>query len=180
VSRPAAFLDRDGVLNVRAAEHHYVCAVEDFEWLPGAVEGAVRLARGGYALVVVSNQRGLARGLVSEQTLRDIEDRIQGALEPHGCAIEAFRYCPHDHDARCACRKPRPGLLLDAAAELDLDLDASWMIGDSGSDVRAGRDAGCRTALVGGAADEEGADLVAAGLDAASELILAGWPIRVA
>ena len=168
MSRPAAFLDRDGVLNVRAAEHHYVCAVEDFEWLPGAVR-------------VVSNQRGLARGLVSEQTLRDIEARIQDALEPHGCRIEAFRYCPHDHDARCACRKPQPGLLLDAAAELDLELAASWMIGDSASDIAAGRAAGCRTALVGGAdPGDGGADLVAGSLDAASELILARRPSRVA
>jgi len=180
VSRPGAFLDRDGTLNVRAAEHHYICSIDEFSWLPGAVDGAVRLARAGYALVVVSNQRGLARGLVTTAVLREIEQRIQDALAPHGCRVEAFRYCPHDHADACACRKPAPGLLLAAAADLGLDLGASWMIGDAASDVRAGRGAGCHTALIGGDGGGSEADLCADGLDAASELIVARTPLRVA
>ena len=179
MSRPAAFLDRDGTLNVRAAEHHYVCSPDDFEWLPGAAAGAARLAKAGYALVVVSNQRGLARGLVTHAVLREIEALIQAGLEAEGCRVEAFRYCPHDLADACACRKPMPGLLLDAAADLDLDLAASWMIGDADSDVRAGQAAGCRTALIGTASGTT-ADLTAPSLDAASERILAGWPSRVA
>ncbi|MDP8908453.1 MAG: HAD-IIIA family hydrolase [Chloroflexota bacterium] len=180
MSRPAAFLDRDGTLNVRPAEHDYMRSADQFRWLPGAICGAARLASAGYALVVVSNQRGLARGLITYEVLWQIEARIQDALERHGCRAETFRYCPHDLDARCACRKPRPGLLLSAAADLDLDLAASWMIGDTESDIGAGRAAGCRTALVGTGTVATLADLEAPSLDTASELILSGWPRRAA
>ena len=115
--RPAAFLDRDGTLNVRPAPHDYVRRAGDFAWLDGAAEGAARLAAGGFALAVVSNQRGVARGLVEPQVLRDIEQLIQRRLAELGCAIEAFRYCPHERDAGCDCRKPAPGMLLWLAAE---------------------------------------------------------------
>jgi D-glycero-D-manno-heptose 1,7-bisphosphate phosphatase len=111
-------------------------------------------------LAVVSNQRGLARGLVSPATLSEIEDQIQAALAPHGARIEAFRYCPHELDAGCDCRKPKPGMLLDLAAALGLDLASSWMIGDSQSDMQAGRAAATRTALISGAADSD-ADVTA-------------------
>jgi D-glycero-D-manno-heptose 1,7-bisphosphate phosphatase len=149
VGRRAAFLDRDGTLNAKPPAHHYVEDVADLELLPGIAEGAARLADAGYALMVVSNQRGLARGLVSRETLAAIEAEIQRALAVAGARIEAFRYCPHELDEGCACRKPRPGMLLDLAAEHDLDLDGSWMIGDADSDVVAGHAAGCRSALVG-------------------------------
>jgi D-glycero-D-manno-heptose 1,7-bisphosphate phosphatase len=146
--RPAAFLDRDGTLNVSAPEHEYVTALEQFVWLPGAIEGAAALARAGYVLAVVSNQRGIARGLLTEATLSEIEAEIQAALAPHGARVEAFRYCPHELDAGCDCRKPKPGMLLELASTLKLDLARSWMIGDSRSDIQAGRAAGTHTALI--------------------------------
>jgi D-glycero-D-manno-heptose 1,7-bisphosphate phosphatase len=99
-------------------------------------------------LAVASNQRGLARGLVSEATLTAIEAEIQRALAPHDVAIAAFSYCPHELDAGCDCRKPKPGMILELASELQIDLASSWMIGDSRSDVEAGRAAGTRTALI--------------------------------
>jgi histidinol-phosphate phosphatase family protein len=99
-------------------------------------------------LAVASNQRGLARGLVSEATLTAIEAEIQRALAPHDVAIAAFRYCPHELDAGCDCRKPKPGMILELARVLQIDLASSWMIGDSRSDVEAGRAAGTRTALI--------------------------------
>lgn len=176
MSRPAAFLDRDGTLNLRPPAHEYVRRAQDFAWLPGAAQGAARLAAGGFALAVVSNQRGVARGLVEQPVLQDIEELIQRGLAPLGCAIEAFRYCPHDLDARCDCRKPAPGMLLWLAAACGYDLDRSWMIGDSGSDVAAGRAAGCRTALVGGGEAAGDPDVVAASLDEASRLILEAQP----
>jgi D-glycero-D-manno-heptose 1,7-bisphosphate phosphatase len=108
-------------------------------------------------LTVVSNQRGVARGLVSLETLRSIEGRIQGDLRPLGVQIEAFRYCMHDIEASCVCRKPAPGLILELAGELELDLGRSWMIGDSETDVTTGRRAGCRTAIIG-ATGPTGAD----------------------
>jgi D-glycero-D-manno-heptose 1,7-bisphosphate phosphatase len=172
VSERAAFLDRDGTLNVRPPEHGYVTSVADFTWLPGAANGAARLAAGGYVLAVASNQRGLARGLIDMATLRALEAVIQRKLAEHGCAIEAFGYCPHDEDAQCSCRKPRPGMILRLARDLDLDLRRSWMIGDSESDVLAGQAAGCRAALVGATPERCEPDLVAASLDAASALIV--------
>lgn len=108
------------------------------------------LASCGYTLVVVSNQRGIARGLVAGETLRGIERELQAALRRHGAEVTGFRYCPHElDDPACDCRKPKPGLLLAAARELDLDLESSWMIGDAASDIEAGEAAGCRTAYVG-------------------------------
>ena len=110
--------------------------------------------------MVVSNQRGIARGLVNERTLTQIEEEIQSGLAPHDVRIAAFRYCPHELGEGCDCRKPKPGLILDLARELQIDLASSWMIGDSASDVEAGRAAGTRTALI--AADGKGdADLAA-------------------
>jgi D-glycero-D-manno-heptose 1,7-bisphosphate phosphatase len=171
MSRRVAFLDRDGTLNVRPREHQYVRSPDDFCWLPGAAEGVARLARAGFALAVVSNQRGVARGLVSGAVLEEIEERIQQELAVYGCRIDAFRYCLHDLDAGCACRKPEPGMLLDLARQLDLDLERSWMIGDSEDDVLAGRAAGCRSALITASGTRSRADVVAGSLYAASELI---------
>ena len=176
MKRPAAFLDRDGVLNVRPRPHEYVRSVQGFHWIDGAAEGAARLARAGYVLAIVSNQRGVARGLVDPSALADIEVEIQAELGVYGAQIEAFRYCVHGSDAGCDCRKPAPGLLLSAARDLDLDLERSWMIGDSDSDVVAGHAAGCASALVRGTASDlpltEPPELAAASLLAVSALIL--------
>jgi D-glycero-D-manno-heptose 1,7-bisphosphate phosphatase len=142
--RPAVFLDRDGTINVPTAPHQYITRAEDFKLLPGAVEGLVDLARHGFPLVVVSNQRGVDRGIVPVETLAEIESALQERLREHGCAIAAFYYCLHGLQDRCDCRKPRPGLLLTAAGELGLDLGRSWMIGDSPSDVEAAHAAGAK------------------------------------
>ena len=143
------FLDRDGTLNVRPPVHDYLTSASQFVWLPDTREALARLHRVGYVLAVVSNQRGVARGLVSQRVQRDIEQAMLRDLEPYGCTIAAFRYCVHAEEDACACRKPRPGMLLDLADELDIDLAGSWMVGDCASDVHAGRAAGCRTALLG-------------------------------
>ena len=159
--RPAAFLDRDGTLNAKAPPHEYITSLDRFEWIPGAVEGAVALARAGFVLAVVSNQRGIARGLLTSATLGEIENEIQSALAPHGVRVESFRYCPHELDAGCDCRKPRPGMLIDVANELHVDLPNSWMIGDSETDVEAGRAAGTHTARITTDAGTSTADLTA-------------------
>jgi D-glycero-D-manno-heptose 1,7-bisphosphate phosphatase len=172
LSRRAAFLDRDGTLNVRPPKSTYVTSPSDFAWLPGAREGAARLAGASYLLAVASNQRGVARGVLDPAALRALEAVIQQGLADHGCAIEAFRYCVHDEESMCGCRKPRPGMILELARELDVDLQRSWMIGDSETDVLAGQAAGCRTALVGTVPKRCAPDLVAPSLEAASELIV--------
>lgn len=170
--RRGVLLDRDGTLNVRPRAHHYVTSVSDFRWLPGAREALARLARAGYVLAVASNQRGVARGLVGEAVLSDIESRIQAELRPLGCAIAAFRYCPHELDAGCDCRKPRPGMLIALASALDLDLQRSWMVGDSEADVAAGRAACCRTAFIGAESAGDGADVIGASLPEVAARIL--------
>jgi D-glycero-D-manno-heptose 1,7-bisphosphate phosphatase len=173
LSRRAVFLDRDGTLNVRPAEHEYLRNDHDFEWLDGAPEALARLAQAGFVLAVVSNQRGVARGLVTVEDLRRIERRIQADLSPLGCRIEAFRYCLHDTDAGCACRKPEPGMLRDLAELLDLDLVRSWMVGDTADDVEAGRAARCRTALIGAGPKPVAADVCAPSLEDVGRLIAA-------
>ena len=164
VARAAAFLDRDGTLNVRPAAHRYVSSAADFEWLPGAPEAVAALAAAGYFVAVVSNQRGVALGATPPAALHAIEQRMQRRLEPLGCRIDAFRYCVHDIDAGCSCRKPAPGLLIDTAREYGLDLPRSWMIGDSSSDVAAGRAAGCKTALIAPGPSDARADVTAGSL----------------
>jgi D-glycero-D-manno-heptose 1,7-bisphosphate phosphatase len=125
---------------------------EDIHILPGVPEALMRLHRAGFALVVVSNQAVVARGLLSETDLlalhRGVESRLEAAGAP---ALDGFYYCPHHPSATlpayrmaCLCRKPRPGLLLRAAEELDLDLPASHMVGDRPTDLQAGYRAGCR------------------------------------
>jgi D-glycero-D-manno-heptose 1,7-bisphosphate phosphatase len=173
VSRRAAFLDRDGTINVLPPEHQYVTRPEDFELLPGAIEGMARLAGCGYTLVIASNQRGVGRGLVSEEALRACEAIVREALSPHGARVAGYYYCPHLIEDECDCRKPQPGLLLRAARELDLDLGASWMVGDSATDVEAGAAAGCSTAYVGSEAGVT-ANVTAASLGAAAAEICAG------
>ncbi|MBA2513555.1 MAG: HAD family hydrolase [Solirubrobacterales bacterium] len=172
MSRPAILLDRDGTLNVRPAPHQYVTRAEDFVWLPGVPEALARLRREGFVLGVVSNQRGVARGLVDPGVLVAIERRIQEALEPFGTRIDGFRYCPHDLDAHCGCRKPQPGLLHMLEADLDLDLSSSWMVGDTASDIAAGIAAGCRTALVGGHASSPAPDLLVPSFNAFVDALL--------
>jgi D-glycero-D-manno-heptose 1,7-bisphosphate phosphatase len=172
--RAAVFLDRDGVLNRRPAEHEYVTSVDALELLPGVAGAVSSLQRAGYLPIVVSNQRGVARGLVSEQTLRKIERRLLDA----GVMIAAFYYCRHDVLAECDCRKPRPGLLLEATADYELDLSSSVLIGDEETDVAAGRSAGCRTIRIG-AEGPTLADELASDLPAAAAIVGRRWPRQV-
>ena len=171
MTRAAVFLDRDGTMNVKPPEHEYVATTGEFVWLPGAREGIARLARAGYAIAVISNQRGVARGLVSPGVLEELEKRIQRDLAPYGCAVETFRYCTHELGDGCGCRKPEPGMIFAAAEDLDLDLRRSWMIGDTDSDILAGKAAGCRTVLVGSPPVRVVPDLVAPSLADASARI---------
>ena len=123
---------------------------------------------------MASNQRGLARGLMAPEVLTDIEALIRDELRPLGASIGAFRYCPHDHADRCACRKPEPGLLLLLAEDLDIDLSESWMVGDAASDVAAGRAAGCHTALIGNPETSTAAEVTVASLAQFADLLVGG------
>jgi D-glycero-D-manno-heptose 1,7-bisphosphate phosphatase len=160
----AIFLDRDGVVNRKAPEGKYVTRVTGFEVLPGALEAIAALSRNGYEVFVVTNQRGLALGQVSRSDLREIHARMLDRVRQAGGKIRQIYVCPHDTIDRCACRKPQPGLLLQAQREHGIDLRASWMIGDTASDIVAGSRAGCRTAFIGAPHLQVAADLRASSL----------------
>lgn len=142
----AAFLDRDGVINRKAPEGQYVTRWEDFHVLPGVVEGIEQLRQAGFSVVVVTNQRCVAKELITEADLQELHQQMTDYLAQAGAAIDAIYYCPHDVEPPCRCRKPAPGMLLDAAGRHGFDLAESWMIGDSDIDVQAGKNAGCKTA----------------------------------
>ena len=145
--RPAVFLDRDGTINV---EVNYLHRVADFELIEGAAEAIGHLNRAGLPVIVVTNQAGIARGLYDEGALERLHVHLQEELARHAARVDAFYYCPHhpDFTGPCPCRKPAPGMLLEAARDHHLDLGRSWLVGDSAGDIRAGRAAGCRTILV--------------------------------
>jgi D-glycero-D-manno-heptose 1,7-bisphosphate phosphatase len=149
------FLDRDGTLNRPPAVGEYVRDPSELQLLAGAAEAVALLRQAGYVCVVVSNQRGVALGLMTEQQLDAVDARLRELVD-----VERSFYCTHGLEEGCACRKPGTGLLTRAAAELGLDLTRSWMIGDSEGDCEAGRQAGCRTLKV---EPVDGALLAAAG-----------------
>jgi len=143
MSRPAVFLDRDGVINrtqVRDGVPRPPASVQDLQILPGVAEALSALKAHGYALVVVTNQPDVARGSATRQSVQAIHDRISREL-----CVDAILTCFHDDRDDCDCRKPRPGLLLRAAREFHLDVASSFMVGDRWRDLEAGARAGCKT-----------------------------------
>jgi D-glycero-D-manno-heptose 1,7-bisphosphate phosphatase len=145
VSARFVFLDRDGTL---VRDHGYTHRVEDYALLPGVREGLSRLAGAGYRLAVVTNQSGIGRGYYDEAAYRAFERLLADDLARSGVRLERSFFCPHLPDAGCRCRKPEPGLLLEAAERLGADLAASWLVGDRAADAEAARRAGCRGAVL--------------------------------
>jgi len=164
------FVDRDGVVN-RRIPGDYVRSWDQFEFLPGARAGLRLLREAGYALIVITNQRGIGRGLMSEADLAAVHERMQAELLRAGAGVDAILHCPHDVHENCGCRKPRPGMIERALGMFAIDRARSWVVGDSLSDIEAGRAAGVPGILVaarGGArpagVDRAGSLLVAARL----------------
>lgn len=144
--RAAIFLDRDGVINENRAQ--YVRTWEQVQLLAGALPALVRLAGSAFAVVIVTNQSAIGRGLLGGQMAQHINTQLVAQLAQAGARIDGVYVCPHRPDEDCACRKPRPGMLLQAARELQLDLAKSWMVGDAVTDAQAGLAAGTRALLV--------------------------------
>jgi D-glycero-D-manno-heptose 1,7-bisphosphate phosphatase len=145
----AAFLDRDGVINRKAeTEDEYITRWEEMHILPGVVEAIALLNRSGFRVIVVTNQRCVAKGFLTSNELESVHRRMCQELAAMGAVIDEVYYCPHEEQPPCGCRKPEPGMLLEAANEYEVDLTSSWMIGDSEKDVEAGKSAGCRTARI--------------------------------
>ncbi len=149
---PAVFLDRDGVI---VEEEHHLARVEQVRLVAGCAAAIRRLNQAELPVIVVTNQSGVARGLFPEERIDEVHARIDSLLAEEGAFVWRYYHCPHHptegvgpYRVECACRKPRPGMLLAAAADFGLDLRQSWLIGDTLTDLEAGASVGCRTILV--------------------------------
>lgn len=153
----AIFLDRDGTINKYVG---FLRNIDDFELLPNVSEAIRQINRSGYLAIVVTNQPVIARGEVTVSELGEIHNKMETLLGADGAYLDGIYFCPHHPDSgfegevkelkiNCDCRKPKPGMLLQAAEDFNIDLTQSWMIGDGESDVQAGKAAGCKTALIG-------------------------------
>ncbi len=174
----AVFLDRDGTINKYVG---FLRDIEQFELLDGAAEAVRRINTSGFLAVVVTNQPVIARGEVTFGELSEIHNKMETLLGQEGAYLDGIYYCPHhphkgyegevpELKTDCSCRKPKAGMLLKAAEELNIDLSRSWMAGDGENDILAGKNAGCRTALIG--SEDLGQDITADSLLAAVERIL--------
>lgn len=142
----AIFLDRDGVICKNRSDH--VKSWAEFEFLPGVKESLAALSRLGLPLIIVTNQAAIGRELMTIELLEDIHQRMTAEVAVHGGRIDRIMYCPHRPEDGCDCRKPNPGMLVQAAAEMDLDLTRSYLVGDAATDIQAGQQVGCHTILV--------------------------------
>ncbi len=150
----AVFLDRDGTI---IEAHGYINDPNQVRLIPGAADAIRRLSEAGHLVVLISNQSGVARGLLDEETLSRVHGRLEELLREEGVSLDGSYYCPYldgpeakvdAYRRDSELRKPKPGMLLQAARELNIDLSRSWVIGDSPCDVEAGLRAGCRTILI--------------------------------
>lgn len=174
--RRAVFLDRDGVLNrapVLNGRPLSPLRLEDVEVLPNVPEACVKLRNGGFALIVVTNQPDVARGYQSREAVQAINDLLRSLLK-----LDDVRVCYHDDQDGCDCRKPKPGMLLSAARDWDIDLRGSFMVGDRWRDVEAGRRAGCKTVFVNHNYDESPPPVVDFETDSLAKAV--DWIVSVA
>lgn len=173
----AVFLDRDGVLNRSATRDGRPCAptsLDQFELLPGVVEAVAQLRQAGFRLIVVTNQPDVATGKLSREVLEQMHQKLREWLP-----LDEIKSCCHTDKDHCACRKPKPGMLLEAAGRWSIDLRRSFMVGDRWRDVSAGKAAGCRTIFIDyGYAETlvDPPDFTASSLAEAAEIILQAQP----
>ena len=148
MKKRALFLDRDGVINKTPAKHDYVKNWSEFHFIP-KIENLIAFAnKMGLLVIVVTNQRGVAKNLMSKKALEEIHQKMCEELKEKGAVIDKVFCCTHDYKDNCDCRKPKPGLLFMAAQELNIGLSKSLVIGDSQTDVQAAMAAGCPFLLV--------------------------------
>jgi D-glycero-D-manno-heptose 1,7-bisphosphate phosphatase len=141
------FLDRDGVIN-RNRDNDYVKSWDEFEFLPNSRHAIKLLTDAGYQLIVITNQACINKGIISSQTLDEVHRKMTHELKKAGGHIAAIYHCPHRDDDGCDCRKPKPGMLIQAASEHGVELTDAYLIGDSTRDIEAGQQVGCHTVLV--------------------------------
>ena len=139
----AIFFDRDGIINKERFD--YVKNVKELELFPEFPPLVKSLKKHGFLIIVITNQSAINRGLMTESSLHEIHEKIQNHMKINSTSIDGFYYCPHRPDEDCDCRKPKSGLLFQAANDFSIELQSSWMIGDNDSDVTAGSNVGCKT-----------------------------------
>ena len=140
----AVFLDRDGVIN-NDSGHYYVYKPEDFILNDGIIEGLKLLSNEGLKLIIVSNQGGVAKGVYTEKDIHKVHEKLLSELKKHSVEIDAIYYCPHHNSVSdCECRKPKPGMILNAVKEFGINPLESYLIGDSTRDIIAGKNAGLK------------------------------------
>jgi D-glycero-D-manno-heptose 1,7-bisphosphate phosphatase len=142
------FLDRDGVINEKPPKADYVKTWDEFNFLPGAMDAIRMLTEKGYEIYLISNQAGIARGMMTEEDLANIHANMQSEIEENGGRIAGIYYCPHGWDDNCECRKPKPGMFYRAGREHNINLSKTFFIGDDERDKEAGDAAGVETILV--------------------------------
>jgi D-glycero-D-manno-heptose 1,7-bisphosphate phosphatase len=147
--KPAVFLDRDGTINV---DKGYVHKIEDWVWIPRAIDAIVALKKAGFLVIIITNQAGIARGYYDEADMNNLHMTINKELISHGAEIDGFYHCPHHPEfgevRNCECRKPMSGMLDMACKDYDIDLSKSWLIGDKASDIQSGLSRGVKSILV--------------------------------
>ena len=141
--RKAVFLDRDGVINKN--KDNYVKNVSELEIFPNISESIKKLKDLGFFVIVITNQSAINRGFTTHEDINKIHQTIQEHLKVHKTLIDAFYYCPHKPEDQCICRKPKPGLIIQATKEFNINLKSSWMIGDRDSDIQSAELAGCNS-----------------------------------
>jgi len=173
----AVFLDRDGTINV---EKEYLHRAEEFVFIPGAPEAIKLLKEAGFLVIVVTNQSGVGRGYYDEEAVHRLHRYMDGELARRGASVDAYYLCPHhplhgigDYRRECDCRKPLPGMLLEAARDFTIDLADSYIVGDKLADVEAGRAAGCRPLLVRTGYGEEQSARLPAGVPVYDDILAA-------
>ena len=139
----AIFLDRDGVINKKRDD--YVKSINELEIFPDIGEGILNLKKMGFLIIVITNQSIINRKIIAVEELEKIHLSIQNNLKENSCNIDRFYFCPHTPNENCNCRKPKSGLLINAASDMNIDLKSSWMIGDNDSDIIAGENVGCKS-----------------------------------
>ncbi len=169
----AIFLDRDGTVNVGIPRIQRVDSIEKVELLPKVIEGLSLLAELDYVVFFITNQAGIAEGLMSRADFDEINNEVLKQIESSGIHIKETYVCPHGESSNCDCRKPKPQLLQNAATKYDIDLANSWMVGDRLSDINTGINAGTKTILVqtGSIMESSEADFVATDLFEAAQYI---------
>lgn len=144
-TRKAIFLDRDGVIN---KEINYLYRIKDFELIDGVIPALQFFKKLGFLLIVITNQAGVGRGYYTENDVIKLHHYMENIFSENECAVDRVYYCPHGPNDNCECRKPKPGMIVQAVKEFDIDLNESWLIGDKNTDLLAGKNAGVKNLVL--------------------------------